>query len=371
MRNMIEQLKIQMKVLAIISTSNFSQFTRRATIEAISKKVERLDLLFYTGIKNKWKNKISIKGIDFNSYHFWVPDSLKKYKIFTASELGFRGNFWRRKFARYDVLFFGDPNQAYLLPYVGKQKVVYLIRDPNVLQSRKQYENEQNLIKRAKLVLATSQNLTYQYILKYHQIQHQNVHYWPNCVDLNIWNVSNIINNRNHKNKVGIAGNFGIKGSDFNLLNFITSEETGLHFEIVGKIDSKASNGIWQHIINKKNVTYRGYVQFEKLPQVVGQWKVGLTTEKINEYNSYTHHNKVYQYLALGIPAVTLKIHNDYNHLHPHVQAVDNYHDYLNALDCALEMGKDDDFRNTCISVAHENASDKRAESWIQWVNEL
>ena len=50
-----------MKILAVCSTINFRDFTRRATIEAIKKEIETLDVLLFTSLKNFFKKKTTVK----------------------------------------------------------------------------------------------------------------------------------------------------------------------------------------------------------------------------------------------------------------------------------------------------------------------
>jgi len=123
--------------------------------------------------------------------------------------------------------------------------------------------------------------------------------------------------------------------------------------------------------ISKKNVEHLGFIPFKTLPEIVSSWQCGLTIEKKCAYTLYTHHNKIYQYLALGIPAVTLKIHEDYSHLEPYVQSVENYSEFVMALETALEKSRDRQFQHNCIAVAETNSADKRAEDFLKWVEDL
>ena len=361
-----------LRILTVISALNLPRFTRRATIEAISKKVEQLDLLIYTGVKNRFKKKETTAGIPVNTYHFWVPDMLKKHPVLTSIEHKVRKSVWSQRFSNYEVIFFTDPNQACLLPYIDSQKIVYLIRDPNVLQHKKHYRNERALIDRADLILATSQNLATEYIPKYHQTTHPNIHYWPNTVDLEIWDYKRFENNSSEKGNytVGMAGNMNDR-TDLKLLDFITDLEQ-VSFELCGNIfesvdDKKRLN----KILAKKNVAHLGYIPFDKLPEKVAGWQCGLTIEKKCEYTRFTHHNKIYQYLALGLPVVSLKIHDDYSHLEPYVQSVESYSEYINAIEIALEKSRDPQFKRECIAVAETNSADKRAEDFLKWVKDL
>ena len=361
-----------MKILSVISALNLPRFTRRATIESISKKVDQLDLLIYTGVKNRLKKKETIPGIPVDTYHFWVPDKLKKYSVLTNLEQKARRAVWRQRFSNYEIIFFTDPNQAWLLPYTGSQKVVYLIRDPNVLQHKKHFRNERALIDRADLILATSKNLAEEYIPKYHHITHPNVKYWPNCVDVNIWDIDEIEKNHSLDRQpvIGMAGNINDR-TDLKLLETVVNK-TNFQIQLCGRIFLQGrKKQMLDLILKNKNIEHLGYIPFNQLQRVVSEWNVGITIEGFNEYTRYTHHNKIYQYLALGIPAVTLKIHDDYSHLEPYVQSVESYSEYINAIEIALEKSGDPHFQRECIAAAEANSADKRAEDFLKWVEDL
>ena len=363
-----------MRILSVVSTTNFAQFTRRATLEGIARKSDKMDLLFFIGLKQLQTEKISTPGIKFHTYYFWVPGKLKKYTLLGNFEYLLRGFRWKNIFKQYDVIFFTDPNQAYLLPYCGRQKIVYLIRDPNVLQSRKHINNERKLIEKAHLVLATSLNLAREYIPCYYGFKHPNTKYWANCADLKVWNWNKINipkESGSSKPLVGMAGNIN-KNTDIDLLDYITKYRPDYKFQLCGNIFVSGSRlNKLSEILGRDNVEHLGLIKFDELPSLVAEWNVGITVEAINEYTYFTHHNKVYQYLALGKPVVVYKIHNDYDHLHPHVLTPPTYKKYADALDKALESSKQEQFNNECIEKALENSSDKRAEDFLKWVKEL
>lgn len=354
-----------MNILAVCSTINFREFTRRATIEAIRNEVDNLDVILFTSFKNYFKKKITVSDIHFSTYHFWIPDKIKNFIIPKSIEYLLRAWYWKKKLSKYDWVFFTDPNQAWLLPYIKKSRIIYLIRDPNVLQRKSNKKNEFKLLNSADLVLATSKNLSNLYIQKYHGIQLKNVHYWPNCVDINIWKIQSRKSKTYGKPKVGIAGNFSLKRTDYSLLDTITSNCPDVSFEIAGILDYNISKPFWENLFAKKNVRYLGNIPFESLPAVIAEWDVGLVTDRMDEYASFMHHNKVYQYLAMGVPVVSLKIHDDYTFLHPSVQLAENSEQYIIAIRDALEQGKNDTFRNACIEQAKLNSSRVRANEFV------
>lgn len=362
-------MKTQLNILGIVSTRDFANFTRRATLEALSGEVDNLDILFYTGIKNIHKKKQSIPSIRSRKYHFWVPDKFKHWNSLSFLEHNLRKIKWKSLFKQYNVIFFNDPNQAWLLPYTNKnQKLVYLIRDPNILQNPAIKPFEKQLIEKVDLVLATSYNLTHHYIPKYYGMEPDHVHFWPNSVDLNVWDINKVEKRTPDKPVVGVAGNFGKNRTDYDLLDYITDKRPDYRFEIAGKINPENNPEFWEKLLKKKNVTYFGFIPQEQLPQTVASWNVGLITDKINEYTSYMHHNKVYQYLAMGVPVVSLRIHEDYKDLYPNVQLADNHESYLEEIDRLAEKSYNQIFQNECTEIALKKTSQERVKKFISIV---
>jgi len=359
-----------MNILVVCSVINFRDFTRRATIEAIKKEVDNLDVLFYTGIKNFLKKKITVDGIRFLTYHFWVPDKFKRIKFFGFIEHKIRGLYWSKKILKYDIVFITDPNQAWLLSYIKQSKIVYLLRDPNILQNKNNSSTEKILLLKSNTVLATSKNLANNYVPRFYGIECKYIYYWPNCVDINIWDNTKYLRNRFNATKIiGVAGNFDKIRTDYLLLDYITSQRTDLIFEIAGTIDYNQSKTFWDNLLSKKNVKYLGFVPFDLLPKVVAKWNVGLITDKIDIYSSYMHHNKVYQYLSLGIPVVSLRIHHDYDDFYPCVQLVPDKEQYLIAIRFAIDELQNHSIEDTCITYAKLNSSEERAKTFLNIVN--
>lgn len=352
-----------MKILTITSTLNFRNFTRRATIEAIHKLYPELEVLLFGGFKTILKKADTTKGIRFHRYHNYLPESLLGQTLLNRLQTTIRGLYWNRFFKKFDLIFLTDPDQYIMLDYITTQKVVYLIRDPNVLQSPKNYSREKAILQRAELILATSKNLSTKYIPKYHHMEHPNVHYWPNCVDLEIWDINKVEKKKNEIPVLGVAGNFGEKRTDYDLLEYIAEHFPDCKLQIAGRIDRDQKPEYWTKLLTRPNVEYLGVIPFEELPKVVAGWDVGLITDRMDEYASYMHHNKVYQYLAMGVPVVSLRFHEDYGMLTPHVRLVDDYKSFKNVINELLANTKNGT-KSRAIHLASLNSSNERAISF-------
>ena len=360
-----------MKLLIVLSSNDFDNFTRRATVEAICKQHPETTLLFFNGIKGFPISKPSNKKLTWKAYYSLSLGQRKN--ALRKAEIAISGLYWKNFIQLFDTIFLTDPNQELLMDYSNRQqKIVYLIRDPNILQSSRNKERELRILQTAEIVFATSKNLAEIYLPKYYGFQHPNIHFWPNTVDLNIWDYTSLEKQIKPKGQkvIGMAGNIGNKRTDFALLEYVADNMTECEIQFAGKISPNSlDNPSLQKFLNSKNVKYLGFVPFAQLPATLINWDVGLVTECQDEYARFMHHNKVYQYLAMGLPVVSMKIHNDYERLQPFVQSVASYNDYIEAIDIALQYSKQEKFGNKCIEKALENSAEKRAEDFLKWVN--
>src|SRR5690625_6948 len=361
-----------MKILAICSTIDFKNFVRRATLEVLCRTHSDNDFLFFTGLRNSLKRKETIEGPNFYSYHFWVPERLKNNRSLTRLEYLIRGNRWRAFFDNYDVIFMIDPNQYYLLEFVQNQKVMYLLRDPNILLGKHNYDKEKKVLESSDLILTISNELKNYYLKKYYQIDSK-VKYWPNCLDLQLWDFETLKHIPKYGDlTVGVSGNLTFK-TDLKLLDKISTELNDVQFVLIGKNKmSKEKNDFFQKILNKDNVTYKGYLPQERVPGEVAKWHVGIMIERNDiEFSRYFNANKIYQYLAMGLPSVKYRYNDELRNFSDLVKEVETQEDYINAITWALNKRDDQRFQKECVILANENSADKRAEMFLKWVKSL
>ena len=362
-----------MKLLCVASTLNFPNFTRRATIEAIWRQNPDTELLMFTGLKTIGKRHVSITGLETGLYRFWTPEKLKSTPVISGIEPLLRKPRCKASMNRFEVVFLTDPNEYLLLPYLNGQKVVYLIRDPNVLQSQKNHAKEKVILQRADTVLATSRNLAERYLPEYYGFQHPNIHYWPNTVDLDIWDYDKYQKYSSHEEifTVGMAGNLGLKRTDFELLDYLTDQCPEIQFDIAGNVEPAAFEKTnLKTIFERKNVRYLGFIPFDDLPKTVMKWKSGLIIEAQNEYASYMHHNKIYQYLALGKPVVVLRTHADYDNYPEPVYVCHTKEEYSKRLKQLSESNVSMQSVQMAIALARENSNEMRAQQFFSAISQ-
>ena len=357
-----------MKILAIVSGLDFRNHTRRSTLAAIHKLNPEMDVLLFNSIRNYFAPKISEPDIKFYYYNFWVVEKLRKYRFLTTLERYLRGKIWRAFFEKYQYIFIIDPNQNYLLPYLNNQtKLIYLLRDPVILQNPLNYHSELQLIKRANAILAISESLKSHYINKHYGFQPEKIFFWSNSVDLELWDHRKYQNIRNSSAPVaGMAGNINQR-TDLPLLKFLLNKFPGIQFEIAGKLNlNPLRMQLWEELLCFKNLRYLGYIPFANLPAVVSKWDIGLLLEsKDDEYSSYFNHNKIYQYMALGKPFVSYDYNEYFNEFKNAAFIGKNPVEYAEMINLAMGKSKSPETVYDCLLFAQKNSTEKRAAQFL------
>jgi hypothetical protein len=362
-----------LKILVICSGIDFINYTRRASIEAIHRLNPDLEILMFNSVLNIWKKKNTAAHIKFHLYHFWVVEKLRKFRVFVYFEHFIRGLKWKKFFLRFEIIFLIDPNQYYLLPYLnGQHKLVYLLRDPSVLQDPVNIYRELPLIKRANVILGISKNLCTYYLEKYYGFIPANVHLWPNSVDLDLWNYGRWGSYLKAKSRplAGLAGNINYV-IDIKLLIHIAKRLPECDFEIAGKLDlnEKEKEEI-SKLLDLPNVNYLGFIPYDQFPSTVINWDIGLIAAKADhEYAKYLNNNKQYQYIALGKPFVTYRFDTDYNEFKDLVFIAMDQDDYIEKIKEAILKAKMGKNIEKGILIAKKNSSENRATQFLRIIN--
>jgi len=355
-----------MKLLIVLSSNDFDNFTRRATVEAICEQHPDTTLLFFTGIKGYPVKKPSNPKIRFKVFYGF---SLGKFRKWRWLELYFKSLYWKPFFNRFDTIFLTDPNQDIFLEMINKdKKLAYLIRDPSVFLSNKNVETERKILQRHPHIFGISKGLCKEYLQNYyHDLQLTRITYWPNTVDLGVWNHEKYCTTpTNERVIVGVSGNL-TDWLDFNLLDYVARNNPDYHFAIYGK-NELAGNALheFEALLKHSNVKYYGYVPFKQIPEIVSNWRVGLVLgRKDTEYSIYWGNNKIYQFTALGKPFVTYSHNDEYDKFGEAAFLANTKEEYSEQLRHAVEKSFDKDFQMYCVQRAKENSNSIRAQQFI------
>ena len=86
------------------------------------------------------------------------------------------------------------------------------------------------------------------------------------------------------------------------------------------------------------NVFHLPAVSYDRLPGVLGQFSVGLIPFRYNELTRGVNPNKMYEYLASGLPVVATRFSREVQKYPDLVKAVDPGADFVGACDEFLRM---------------------------------
>ena len=364
-----------MKILTICSGLDFINYPRRATIEAIHKLNSDLEILMFNSILNIRKKKNISTKIKFHFYNFWIVEKFRKFGLLVNTEISLRSNRWRKFFNGYEIIFMIDPNQYFLLNYISdKHKLIYLLRDPSVLQDQSNYFREFPIIRRANAILGISENLCSYYFLKYYGFIPDHVYLWPNTVDMELWGYNYLgkFKTKNKRPVIGMAGNINYV-IDIELLIYITSQLPEYNFEIAGKLNlGNKEQILWDKLLSHENVKYIGFVQYNKFPGVVINWDIGLVAAKPEqEYAKYLNNNKQYQYIALGKPFVSYRFNADYKVFEDLVFLAADHADFVTKIKMAIKKSHEKSTVRKGIKIANSQSSEKRANEFLKIATQL
>jgi hypothetical protein len=364
-----------MKILTVCSGLDFINYTRKATIEAIHDLNPELEILMYNSVLNLRKKKNKSDRIKTHNYHFWVVEKLRKLRSLVLLEYFLRRPKWKEFFSSYEIILFIDSNQYFLLPYLSdRNKLIYLVRDPSVLQDQSNYFKELPIIKRANAILGISENLCFFYFSKYYGFIPNNVHLWPNTVDTTLWNYNSLKVFKREKNRpvIGLAGNINYV-IDIELLIYLANNLPEYDFELAGKIDlNEKENLQMTKLLMNSNVKHLGFIPYNDFPSTVINWDIGLVAAKAdNEYANYLNNNKQYQYLALGKPFVSYRYNADYSVFEDLVFIATDKVDFVEKIKMALNKSTENNVVERGIKIASELSSERRARQFLEIAENL
>lgn len=362
-----------MRILAIAETFNFNNYTRRATFESISEFCN----LDYLVVNNQFKREEIIADFNKDKIIQIKSFSPKRSKLFKL-ESRFLQIYYKRKLKDYDLVVITSPNQEFLIKSLPKGAIiVFLISDPYHLMGETENltikSKMVNILKYSDIILTTSKNLKEIYLPKYFNYSNQNnVFYWPNCVNEKKWTLNLFEKENTEPNKrkvIGFAGNF-MNITDVELLDLITTEFKEYSFRIAGKISFESHRELLNKVFAKANVEYLNFIPYDDLPKEVYTWDVCLLLDKQSEYASYHHHNKIYQYLALGKPVVSFDYLTDYDAFRDSIYLSSDRKEYISNIKRAIEEPIIDNIhKEERKTIANRNSNIKRASEFMAIVN--
>ena len=216
--------------------------------------------------------------------------------------------YYTRKLGMRDVIYWSYlPNVSYILAGMNARIVVYHCVDEwskfsfieeNIV------EQERELCAMADLVLASARSL-----YESRKPHNENTHYISHGVDYRYFHdaVSRDLPLPSDMAGIGhpIAGFFGLihEWIDLDLLEFVVARNPAIQFVFIGKcaIDTGRFAGY-------ANAHFLGQKKYEELVAYAKHFDIGLIPFKVNELTVNVNPIKLKEYLALGIPVVSVDL---------------------------------------------------------------
>lgn len=214
------------------------------------------------------------------------------------------------------ILWLSRPAQVMLLPELPAARLrIYHVVDEyaayvanSAKQRRRVAELEGAMLKQVDLVITVSEKLR-----QAKSAHHSNVHLVPNAVDYALYEqalatpalppaVAAIPSPR-----LGYIGLIGDK-LDFDLLLAVAQAQPTWSLLFLGDDKVSQQRATWQRLLQLPNVHYLGAVPAAQAPDYVKGFTVGLMPYLRNDHAEYISPLKLYDYLAAGLPVVSVNI---------------------------------------------------------------
>lgn len=234
------------------------------------------------------------------------------------------------------------------------QSFVY-IRHENIIKNKKNF-----IIVTADKLMEDVKNIrdTYNVAMITNGVNYE---HWQKNVDITPKKIKAIING-----KKPIIGYFGAlaKWFDYNLIKEIAKKRPNYDIVLIGFLydeEFKKSG-----IENIKNVHYLGVIDYNELPLYGKQFDVAIIPFLLNDITQSTNPVKLFEYMALNIPIVTTNLRECKKYKSALIG--ENYDEFIEKLDYALKIDKDDEYYTYLKDEALENTWEKKAEIFYKLI---
>lgn len=202
-----------------------------------------------------------------------------------------------------DIVWVDNVSQSYLLDLVGHKRSIFRIADDYYAESRSFKEKETALVHRVDLTIVPSRLLE----LKFAEAARGRVLYLPHGVDFEHFHYGcndlpeefTIIPSPRAIYVGTIAGFF-----DFELLEFAARTLPEVSFVLVGNPKSYTDISETSKL---SNVFFLGARSYDVLPRYLRNADVGIVPFKLIRYTDPLIPIKLYEYMACGLPVVSMK----------------------------------------------------------------
>lgn len=156
---------------------------------------------------------------------------------------------------------------------------------------------------------------------------------------------------------IGFMGVIDTKTSDANLLEYVFNKNPEKHFVFIGTLNNEIS-----YLQRYKNAHFLGQKSFQQLPAYLAQFDVALMPFNNSEWIRYCNPIKLKEYLAAGLPVVSINIkeaepYGDIMYL------ASNYEEFNKLLNIAI--------KEDSIQLRRNRQERMSGETWTEKVNQL
>lgn len=248
---------------------------------------------------------------------------------------------------------------------IGPEKYVYQCMDD---MSQVEYTRrhgvslENEIIRKADLVLCTSQQLT-----RMKSAFSNHVHFHPNAADFDLFNQAAQDKfsrpadmDFGNKKIIGFAGSIEYR-TDFNLLKKIALHHHDKILLLIGPV--QGTEHVEAGIDKLPNVIFAGARKIENLPAYVQYFDCAIIPYKKNVLTASIYPLKINEYLAAGKPVVTTAFSEDILSFAPHAYVAKTDEEFLTAIDEVISSN-DIHKKTMRVKAASSNSWAKRVEEF-------
>lgn len=185
--------------------------------------------------------------------------------------------------------------------------------------------------------------------------------HWQTHMDIIPQKIKAIVND-----KKPIIGYFGAlaRWVDYNLIKEIAKRKPDYNIVLIGFLyDNEFRKSKVEDI---KNVHYLGVVDYKELPLYGQCFNVAIIPFLLNDITESTNPIKLFEYMALNVPIVTTNLRECQKYKSTLIAK--NYNEFIEKLDYALKMSKDDEYYTYLKNEALKNIWEKKAEAFYNLV---
>ncbi len=226
---------------------------------------------------------------------------------------------------------------------------------------------ERSLVCASDLILATSQKL-----FQRHKEDNANTHYFPNAVEFELFDKANDPATQVAeqllpipKPIIGFMGNLS-DWYDFSLLLKLIIIRPQWSFVFVGEVASNVREVV--KMKQYQNVFLLGWQEYETLPNILKGINVAIMPYKMNRFMQSVNPNKMYQFMAAGVPIVSTPI-PEVLRFSDVISIARDATDFARQIESCLDQ-QNSSRRERMISLASKESWDERVKMVLNLIKE-